>query len=147
MELVLLIGIPGSGKSSYARALRKPTLSLDAIRRRLYGDASILGKSAETDRELRRALEALARQGKDAVLDATHVSQARRGRMIRLGRRLGYDHIVGIWFKTPLHECLTRNRKRKRRVPDFVLYKMQHDLERQPPTRGEGFDELVVVNP
>ncbi len=145
MELILLIGIPGSGKSTYARKLRKRTLSLDAIRQRLYGNANILGKSSETDRELRRQLEALAAAGKDAVLDATHVSKTRRGRMIRLGRRLGYGRIVGVWLKTPLAECLARNRRRKRHVPNFVLYKMQHDLERQPPTLDEGFDALDEI--
>ncbi len=145
MELVLLIGIPGSGKSTYARTLGKPVISLDAIRRQLYGDANILGKSSETDREQRRGLEALAQTGRDAVLDATHVSKTRRLRTIRLGRRLGYDRIVGIWFKTSVAECIARNRRRRRRVPDFVIYKLQHDLDRQPPTPDEGFDALEPV--
>ncbi len=146
MRLTILIGIPGSGKSSYARRLGEPTVSLDGIRRRLYGDASILGKTSEVDRQMRRKLEAYARRGRDVVLDATHISSRRRRRMIRLGRGLGYQTIAGIWFNTPLAECLRRNRKRKRRVPEFVIRKMDRDLRRQPPSLEEGFDTLKQVD-
>ncbi len=145
MELIILIGIPGSGKSYYARTLNKPVISLDTIRRELYGDERILGKGSETDRAMRDKLIALAGAGKDAVLDATHVSATRRARMIRLGRKLGYNRIVGVWFKTPMRICLERNRARPNALPDFVLFKMNKDLNRQPPSAEEGWDELTVI--
>ncbi len=145
VELTILIGIPGSGKSTYARSLGKTTLSLDGIRQRLYGDASILGKSSDVERVFRQELEANAQAGRDVVLDATHTSVLRRRRMIRLGRKLGYDRIVGIWLQTPLKESLARNRKRERHVPDFVLVTMQRRLESQPPSLDEGFDKIKKV--
>ncbi len=145
MELIILIGIPGSGKSTYARTLGKPTLSLDAIRQQLYGDASILGNSAEVERVFRQQIETHAQAGQDIVLDATHTSSRRRQRMIRLGRKLGYDRIVGVWLQTPLKESLARNRKRERHVPDFVLRTMQRRLENQPPSLDEGFDKIKKV--
>ncbi len=145
MELIILIGIPGSGKSYYARTLDKPVISLDGIRHELYGDERILGKGSETDRAMRDKLVSLAGEGKDAVLDATHVSAARRARMIRLGRKLGYDRIVGIWFKTPMRVCLERNRARPNALPNFVLFRMNKDLNRQPPSADEGWDELKVI--
>ncbi len=145
MQLTILIGIPGSGKSYYAKRLKKPVISLDGIRKEIYGDERILGKASETDRVMRERLAALAAAGKDAVLDATHVSGQRRARMIRLGRNLGYDRVVGVWFKTPLGECLSRNRKRKNALPDFVLFKMQKDLNRSLPSPDEGWDDLIEV--
>ncbi len=145
MQLTMLIGIPGSGKSTYAQTLGKPVLSLDGIRQELYGDERELGSARETDRVLRERLEKLARAGEDAVLDATHVSAQRRSRMIRLARRLGYDRIVGVWFRTPIGVCLKRNRERPNALPDFVLFKMQKDLNRQPPAVEEGFDELIEI--
>ncbi len=144
MELIILIGIPGSGKSYYARTLDKPVISLDGIRQELYGDERILGNGRETDRAMRERLTALAEEGKDVVLDATHVSATRRGRMIRLGRRLGYDRVVGVWFKTSMRICLERNRARPNALPNFVLFKMQKDLNRHPPSKDEGWDELIV---
>ncbi len=142
MELFILIGIPGSGKSYYARTMHRPVLSLDAIRQELYGDERILGKGSETDRIMRDKLTALAGEGKDAVLDATHGSAARRKKRMRLGQKLGYDRIVGVWFKTPMRLCLERNRARPNALPDFVLFKMQKDLNRQPPSMEEGWDGL-----
>ena len=146
MKLTLLIGIPGSGKSTYARRHRLRAISLDAIRRELYGDERILGSSAQVDRLMRERLRALAAVGKNAVVDATHVSRKRRERMIRLGRTLGYDRIVGMWFNTPVGECARRNRLRRNPVPDFVVFKMNRDLQRQPPSAEEGFDELIEIS-
>ncbi len=145
MELIILIGIPGSGTSTYAQSLGKPTLSLDAIRQQLYGDASILGDSAQVERVFRQKMEAHAQAGQDVVLDATHTSSRRRQRMIRLGRKLGYDRIIGIWLQTPLQESIARNRQRDRHVPDFVLRTMQRRLESQPPSLEEGFDKIKKV--
>ncbi len=145
MDLILLIGVPGSGKSTYARRLHKSTISLDGIRKQLYGDARILGKSSEVDRQMRHRLVELAGKGRDVVLDATHVSPLRRGRTIRLGRKLGYDRITAIWFDPPLSVSLERNRRRKRRVPEFVIRKFHRDLNRQPPSLAEGFDDLQIV--
>ncbi len=145
VELIILIGIPGSGKSTYAQSLGKPTLSLDAIRHQLYGDASVLGDSSTVERLFRQQIETHAQAGQDVVLDATHTSSRRRQRMIRLGRRLGYDRITGIWLQTPLKESLARNRKRERHVPDFVLRNMQRRLESQPPSLDEGFDKIKKI--
>jgi predicted kinase len=94
---------------------------------------------------MREKLRALAAAGKNAVLDATHVSRRRRERMIRFGRSLGYERVAGLWFNTPFQECARRNRARPNPVPDFVVYKLNNDLQRQPPSRDEGFDELKEV--
>ncbi len=145
MELIILIGIPGSGKSTYAQSLGKPALSLDGIRQQLYGDASILGDSSEVERVFRQQIEAHAQAGQDVVLDATHTSSRRRQRMIRLGRKLGYDRITGIWLQTSLQESIARNRQRDRHVPDFVLRAMQRRLESEPPSLEEGFDKIKKV--
>lgn len=147
MQLTLLIGIPASGKSFYARTRRQPIISLDIIRAQLYGDARILGKASEVDHVARERLERLAGDRRDVILDATHVSPLRRQRMIRLARRLGYDRVIGVWLKTPIAECVRRNARRKRPVPTFVLYVMQAHLDRNPPSVEEGFDQLKVIRP
>lgn len=145
MQLTVLIGIPGSGKSSYARRLGKPAINLDRIREQLYGDASVLGYGPEVLRVARGQLERLAAEGKDAVFDATHARPSSRMRTVRMGRELGYRRIVGVWLRTPLDECVRRNGKRERHVPEFVLKKMHNDLEAEPPSLAEGFDALRVV--
>lgn len=58
-ELIMLVGIPGSGKSTYADKLVKdnPEIivhSSDKLREELYGDSSIQGDNGKLFEELHK---------------------------------------------------------------------------------------------
>ncbi len=148
MRLILLIGLPGSGKSSLASFLlaeypRSRLISTDAIRAQLFGDEGVQGPWMlvwyQIERQFREAVE----QSSVAIYDATNAVQCHRKEAIDLAHATGFTDIIGIWLDTPLQVCLERNRKRDRTVPDEVILQMHSSLICAPPTRQDGLDCLI----
>jgi predicted kinase len=152
-ELHLLIGIPGSGKSTYAAGWSstspgRSVVSTDAIRATLFGDASIQGSwrlvEREVERQFRQRVQISQPWTRSLTLyDATNARRDQRQHMISLARSCGFTSITGIWLPISLGVALARNQRRDRRVPDSVIVQMHHDLCEAPPQLGEGFDVLV----
>jgi predicted kinase len=73
-KLIVLMGLPGSGKSTYANQFdHSVVLSSDAIRKELFNDVQYQGKNELVfDTLYRRAKEYLER-GYDVVIDSTHL--------------------------------------------------------------------------
>ncbi|MEO0541639.1 MAG: AAA family ATPase [Cyanobacteria bacterium P01_A01_bin.105] len=151
--VLLLIGLPGSGKSTWARCFvqRFPSyevVSTDATRALLYGDAATQGPWSD----LWQQLEALLRQGVQAIdlnlragiiFDATNAQRRRRRALVQTLRGLGYTEVGAVWFDTPLAVCLTRNQQRDRTVPPEVILKMHRELTGAPPHISDGLDWLI----
>jgi predicted kinase len=152
-NLYLLIGIPGSGKSTYAAdwasgRQQGVVVSTDAIRAALFGDASIQGSWQLVEREVERQFRYWARSSCSVarsriVYDATNARRDQRQHMISLARNCGFTFITGIWLPVPLEVALVRNQQRDRRVPESVIVQMHHDLCEHPPQLGDGLDVLV----
>lgn len=132
MQAVLLIGAPGSGKSSFYQERFFSThvrINLDMVKTRR--------------REL--LLVAACLEGKTRfVVDNTNVSREERLRYLPAVKEEGFI-AVAYFFECSLDECLERNamRRGKERVPDKGVRGRYQRLER--PSRDEGFDELYVV--
>lgn len=152
-KLILLIGLPGSGKSTQAEKLIAETpgsllISTDRIRGQLFGDEAIQGPWLLVWRELERQLQQAARaiaqgQATLAIFDATNAARRQRKEAIALCRETGFTHITGLWFDTPIWLCLSRNRRRQRRVPEEVIFRMSRQLRDAPPALVDGFDRLI----
>jgi predicted kinase len=155
--LILLIGLPGSGKSSLAARLQqacpdRPIISTDTIRAELFGNAAAQGSwsliQPEVLRQLRQAATAIRTASPSAVCcgaiyDATNVRRCYRRAAIATARAAGFQQIIGIWLDPPLPLCLQRNRQRDRQVPEAVIRKMHRQLRGAPPHLSDGFDQLV----
>jgi len=153
-SLLLLVGVPGSGKSSLARFFveRWPNctaIATDAIRARLYGDAAAQGDwsqiSTEIDRCLRQARQRNERRDLSrplAVYDATNAAPSHRRQAIAQAHRCGFPAVLGVWIDVPLSVARTRNRRRSRCVPDTAIRAMYRGLRADPPTTAEGFDRV-----
>lgn len=145
MRLYVLVGLPGSGKSTWLERNRKPSLSSDALRALLSGDESnqrINGLVFATLRTLVRArLEAGC---EETWIDSTALSRRERRCWIRLAEMHGCP-VEAVFFDTPAELCRVRNASRERKVPTDALERMAGRLS--PPSLDEGFDRVTVIRP
>ena len=147
-KLILLVGMPGSGKTTYAKEYIKKDsniihLSSDSIRAELYGDEAIQGNPAEVFSLMqKRALEAL-NEGHDVVYDATNITRKDRQGIISVCPKFAKIECYIVW--APIETCVERDATRERTVGKTVIDKM---LKRfQAPYYDEGIDEIKIIKP
>lgn len=148
MKAYLTVGVPGSGKTSYAKKLQKShkvfVIEGDVIRSELFGDASVYGRWDEVWSKVDELVE--NNVGRDLVLDGTFETTDLRAEAISLLRSYGYEDIEAIVFNPSLATCLSRNWTRTRVVPDYIVKekydRMQRDL---PGIKSEGFEQVTFV--
>lgn len=150
-EVMVMIGVPGSGKSTKAKILAlasEEIVSPDEIRKELYGNISIQGNGKEVFDLAYRRIEDLLKNGKDVIFDATNC--VNRKETVRKLRRCGAKYVSGYFINTPLDVCLKRNKNRRDRetpVPDEVIYRMYTNLMAGigELVTTDGFDEVVAI--
>ncbi len=132
MDVVLLIGIQASGKSTFFRERFFDThvrLNLDMLRtrhrERLLFDACLQAKQS-------------------LVIDNTNASTAERAAYIGPARAAGF-RVVGYYFRSVVAESVPRNAARTgaARIPERGIMGTAARLEQ--PSLDEGFDELYYV--
>jgi predicted kinase len=141
--VVLAIGLPGSGKTTWYKRRGVTPLSSDLLRSLLFDDISeqrYQGLVFSTLRSLLRA-RLIAKMPWNYV-DATNLSTHERKQWIKMAKSFGYE-VQAVFFDVPLAVCLERNAKRDRQVSDEVMHKMAERLK--PPTFKEGFEKITVV--
>ncbi len=97
--LTVLVGLPGSGKSWVAKALRARTgatvLESDALRRRLFSRRSYsAGESRRLFTAIHGAIDELLAQHLSVVLDATNLVEAERAPLYEIADRHGATIVV-----------------------------------------------------
>ena len=141
--VVLTIGLPGSGKTTWFKRRGVTPLSSDMLRSILFDDITeqrYQGLVFSTLRSLLRA-RLIAKMPWNYV-DATNLSPHERRQWIKMAKSFGYD-VQAVFFDVPLEICMERNSRRERTVSDDVMKKMAERL--RPPTFKEGFSKIVVV--
>jgi predicted kinase len=132
MEAVVLMGIPGSGKTSFAKERLFHThvrISLDLLKTR--------------HRE-RRLLEFCLTTEQRFVVDNTNPTRLERAAYIEAAKRHQF-HVIGYYFQSIVADCLLRNAQRAdiQRVPEAAILSISSKFEL--PRREEGFDQLYYV--
>lgn len=159
--MIMLIGIPGSGKSYMADRLRVDkakwgvTLSFsddqegnmsifssDALREEMFGNAAKQGDNNKLYTELHRRIKNALSRSENVVYDATNLNK--RQRKDFLDSLKGYNCLkiampIMTWYGT----CVTNNRSRDRVVPSSVMQRMY--MNWCPPHRHEGFDDIIYI--
>ena len=142
MKIVVLVGLPGSGKSTWVARQGSTPVSSDEVRRQIADDVGI----QTIHRLLFATVRYLVRQRIAAgcsvtYIDATNLTQRERRQYIKLAGLSGCD-IEAVFFDVPLEVCLERNRGRSRVVPEDAMREMSRRLA--PPTLAEGFTKITV---
>lgn len=130
--LVILMGIQGSGKSTFYHRF----LAEDHVRVNL--------DRLKTRRREWALMEECLKSGKSLAIDNTNPTRADRERYILPAKAAGYK-VIGYFMESKLRECIKRNDQRegKERIPAKAIAATSNKL--QMPSFAEGFDELYFV--
>jgi predicted kinase len=141
--VVLTIGLPGSGKTTWFKRRGVTPLSSDMLRSILFDDITeqrYQGLVFSTLRSLLRA-RLIAKMPWNYV-DATNLSPHERRQWIKMAKSFGYD-VQAVFFDVPFEVCMERNNRRERNVSEESMRKMADRL--RPPSFKEGFSKITVV--
>jgi predicted kinase len=141
--VVLAIGLPGSGKSSWFKRNKIVPLSSDLVRSLLFDDVREQRFQDLVFSNLRSMLKArlIAKRPMNYV-DATNLTPQERQHWIKLAKDYQYE-VHAVFFDVPLEVCIERHERRDRVVPEDVMRRMAAKLK--PPTFEEGFAKITVV--
>jgi predicted kinase len=136
LELIVFVGLPGAGKTTYFRAHFAAT--------HVHVSKDLMPNARRRDDRLLRDIEAALAAGKSVVVDNTNPSPDVRKPLIELGRRHG-ARIIAIYFEADVRTAIMRNRQRegRARVPDVAIFATKKKLV--APSIGEGFDQVQVI--
>jgi predicted kinase len=141
--VVLAIGLPGSGKSSWFKRHNVTPLSSDMVRSLLFDDVREQRFQDLVFSNLRSMLKArlIARRPTNYV-DATNLTPQERQHWIKLAKDYNYE-VHAVFFDVPLEVCIERHQRRDRVVPEDIMRRMAAKLK--PPSFQEGFAKITVV--
>jgi len=147
----MLVGVAGSGKSTYALArkaeleditgLKCEIVSSDAIRGELWGDESDQRDPSKVfDVMLARTRKYLS-EGYHVIYDACNVGEKYRKHTLHNISSFDCFKRCTIFIVSP-EECIKRQEYRERKVPDHVIYRQISQF--QVPFWSEGWDDIII---
>ena len=141
--VVLAIGLPGSGKSSWFKRHNVVPLSSDMVRSLLFDDVREQRFQDLVFSNLRSMLKArlIAKRPMNYV-DATNLTPQERQHWIKLAKDYNYE-VHAVFFDVPLEICVERHQRRDRVVPEDIMRRMAAKLK--APSFDEGFAKITVV--
>ncbi len=144
--MVVLVGVSGSGKSTFARRFaRTHVLSSDEMRAIVADDPADQSATEAAFELLHTALALRLARGRMTVVDATNVESWARERLLAVARRSGRP-AVAIALDTPLEVCLERNAQRPDRRPPAAIRRQHRSMLRSLTSlRDEGFAAVHVL--
>lgn len=144
--LIVLGGLPASGKSTYAEMLVESGIFQrvcpDLIRKAFYGDENIQGDGKRVFETAFHDIKEYGCLGENVVFDATNINADRKKALVKEMRPY-FDIIIFKWIATPASVCYERNFYRDRQVPSNIIKRMSDNFEE--PTMEEGWDYIEKI--
>jgi len=148
---VVMIGAPGSGKSTFAHNLMKQNnftyVNYDSIRKHLWGDENIQGSWKEISKTVDVLTFEANHNNSNIIVDGCHHRGFYRKEVCSKLRKNGYSKVIGVFVNSSLENCLKQNSSRSRQVPGNVIEKIWKQLEENKGKLLTFFDELITYNP
>lgn len=146
MNIYLMIGSPGAGKSQYCTVFlgNVQVISCDLIRESMFGPLRSYEIRQIVLEKIKATIKEKVQLGEDIVLDTTYFNE-----MSSRAFLFDFDNAIkvhAIYVNTPLEECLIRNKQRapERVIPDKMLEMLYERIS--PPSREERFESITVIN-
>ncbi len=138
--LYMMIGMPGSGKSTYIQKhlLKLPVLCKDIMRLDIFRQEYDQAHEIHISRISKYLSDILADNKISFILDETNLKSMRREKIIELYKDKMY--IVGICICASLEKC----KERRLHFPEGIMKQKWEEFEL--PTMNEGFDELLIID-
>lgn len=144
-KLFLMVGLPASGKSTiakkYAEKENAIIISTDELRLELLGNEETQENNELVFQEAEKRIKENLNNNKNVIFDATNINYRRRMDFLNRFNKFNPQKIA-ILVATPYEECLERNLKRERIVPEEVITNMYHNF--YVPQYYEGFNEIKI---
>lgn len=144
-KLIMMIGLPGSGKSTKAEELAKEydaeIFASDKLREEMFGNVNHQADNGKLFTELHRRVKNCLREGKSALIDATNLQYKKRMAFLKELKNIPCEKIAYL-MATPYEVCLKRNDNRERKVPHGVIERMYCSFD--IPWFYEGWDDIQI---
>jgi predicted kinase len=145
VKIIITVGLPGSGKSTYLARLGVNAISSDDIRRLIADDPHVQTMNARIFATVRYLVRQRVASGRPVTyVDATHLTPWERKPYVRLAQRHGCM-LEALFFDVPVEICIARNQSRDRIVPEEAIREMARRLV--PPSKEEGFTHVRFIKP
>ena len=145
-KLYIMVGLPASGKSTIAKEIAKKEnaviVSTDNLRQELLNDINSQDNNEIIFKEAEKRLKEHLNANRDVIFDATNINYKKRKAFLQRMRSSKSFKAIAILVATPYEECLIRNAKRERKVPEEVIKRMYYSFH--IPQHYEGFDEIHI---
>lgn len=145
-RLIFLVGLSGSGKSTWAQHFVKENgaelLSSDSLRGELFGNEKDQNHNSEVFNELHKRAIGFLKRGFTVVYDATGLNASRRKSFLNQISNIECNKICVV-FATPFSVCIDRDKLRNRSVGTKVIMKQLKQF--QAPHMSEGWDHVLFL--
>lgn len=145
--MIMMIGLPGSGKSYEAATIAKELdaviVASDDIREKHFAGTYSSAENVCVFQKVHKAIKQNLLQGKSVIFDATNLGSRKQEHFLKNELRNILCEKIGILMATPFSQCMKNNAARSRKVPDEAIRRMYQNF--QPPYYYEGFDAIQIV--
>lgn len=150
--ILMLKGLPASGKSTYARELVDEgfvRVNKDSLREMMNNGKFTKGNEKRILRLRDEIIRDSINAGSSVVVDDTNFEQKHYDTLSTMAQNLNANFQV-LFIDTPLEDCIARNEKRADKVPMNVIVNMHNKyiapLREEHVVQSEELDECIIVD-